>query len=174
MRAMAHLSQRPSSITCIFERPRSTKQLNLGVSIMVENHFHQKKVDFVDVCTPFPRQGGPPRKKVPLGIRLKSTRPSHGRFIRLRSHRKPSKIFYWRDFHSTLKQPLSSTARSMMVGQFFLFPGADGRLPIRPRGGRVYDYFYSFTAHSNNPVAVVVALASWLVLPSSNAIACVS
>ena len=29
-----------------------------------------------------------------------------------------------------------STARSMMVGQF---SGADGRLPIRPRCGRVYE-----------------------------------
>ena len=29
---------------------------------------------------PFPSQDGPPEKKVPLGIRLKSTRPSHGRF----------------------------------------------------------------------------------------------
>ena len=38
------------------------------------------KNDFVDVCTPFPRQGGPPEQIVPLGIRLKSTRLSHGRF----------------------------------------------------------------------------------------------
>ena len=44
------------------------------------NHPHPEKVDFVDVCTPLPRQGGPAGKKVPLGIRLKSTRPSHGRF----------------------------------------------------------------------------------------------
>ena len=43
------------------------------------NHPHPE-IDFADVCAPFPRQGGPPEKKVPLGIRLKSTRPSHGRF----------------------------------------------------------------------------------------------
>ena len=36
------------------------------------------KADFAGVCTPFPRKGGPPGK-VPLGVRLKSTRPSHGR-----------------------------------------------------------------------------------------------
>ena len=35
------------------------------------------------------------------------------------------------------KGDLPSTARSMMVGRFF--PGADGRLPIRSRCGRVYD-----------------------------------
>ena len=46
---------------------------------MGPNHSHPEKVDFVDVCTSFPRQGGPP-KKVPLEIRLKSTRPSPGRF----------------------------------------------------------------------------------------------
>ena len=34
-----------------------------------------------------------------------------------------------------------STARSMMVGQI---SGADGRLPIRPRYGRVYGKFCSF------------------------------
>ena len=43
------------------------------------NHTHPEKSIFVDVCTPFPRQGGPPEKKVSLGVRLKSTRPSHGR-----------------------------------------------------------------------------------------------
>ena len=36
-------------------------------------------------------------------------------------------------------QGIPSTARSMMVGQFFVFPGSDGRLPIRSRCGRVYD-----------------------------------
>ena len=34
--------------------------------------------------------------------------------------------------------------RSMMAGQFF--PGAGGRLPIRPRHGRVYGGFHSFIA----------------------------
>ena len=44
---------------------------------------------------------------------------------------------------------IPSTARSMMVGRFS--PGADGRLPIQPRCGRVYDQFNSF---SSTPVGL--------------------
>ena len=39
-----------------------------------------EKVGFVDVCTPISEAGWTSRKRNPLGIRLKSTRPSHGRF----------------------------------------------------------------------------------------------
>ena len=44
------------------------------------------------------------------------------------------------------------TARSMMVGCFF--PGADGRLPIRPLCGRVCDQFPSFRGSPAAPRSV--------------------
>ena len=58
----------------------------------------RKKVDFFDVRTPFPRQGGPPEKKCHLESGLNQRDRATAGFVRVYTHRKPGKIFYWRGF----------------------------------------------------------------------------
>ena len=45
--------------------------------LLGSNHKQLKNSDLVDVGMPFPRQGRSPEKKMPLGVLLKSTRPSY-------------------------------------------------------------------------------------------------
>ena len=70
------------------------------------NHSHPETVDFVDVCTPFPRQGGPPEKKHHLESGLNQRDRATAGFIRVRSHGKPSKIFYCRGFVNNFRSAL--------------------------------------------------------------------
>ena len=71
------------------------------------NHPHPEKVDFVDVCTPFPRQGGPPEEKCQLESGLNQRDRATAGFVRVYTRRKPGKIFYWRGFPN--EQEESST-----------------------------------------------------------------
>ena len=73
---------------------------------------------------PFPRSGAPPEKKMPPGVRLKPTRPG-------------------RPFKGQRCSPRKANESFLLAGVCQV-SGADGRLPIRPRCGRVCGQFRSF------------------------------
>ena len=65
---------------------------------MGPNHSHPGKVDFVDVCTPFPRQSGPPENKCHMASGLNQRDRATAGFVRVRSHGKLGKKIDVRGF----------------------------------------------------------------------------